>query len=46
MFRIPGRSQVRGEEFQAATKAFVSEHNGMFEFTDENKLEYTDIHAK
>mmetsp|Transcript_26490 Transcript_26490/g.68082 ORF Transcript_26490/g.68082 Transcript_26490/m.68082 type:complete len:348 (-) Transcript_26490:317-1360(-) len=37
---------VRGEEFQSATKAFVSEHNGMFEFTDENKLEYTDIHAK
>ena len=31
-------------EFQTATSDFLNQHADKFENTDENKLEYTDIH--
>jgi len=37
---------VRGDKFQGMSKAFIAKQNGVFEFSDENKLEYTDVHSK
>lgn len=35
---------VAGDKFQNAQNTFLEKHYKQFEDTDENKLEYTDIH--
>ena len=36
---------ITQSEFQAAQMAFLEQHLDKFDETDENKLEYTEIHS-
>lgn len=37
---------ISGAEFQQVTSAFVEQHRSVFEFTDENKFEYSALHEQ